>query len=67
MDFVNLHCIDLVDRMLFGPQYEKTCLQGLRPTLAQISLCIHTVLSGPLLSLTESTISKLAIREISIF
>ena len=49
--FVNLHCIDLVAHMLFGPQKEKTCLQGLQSTLAQTSLCIHKVLSVLMLSL----------------
>ena len=58
LNFLHVQALD-------GPRREKTCLQGLRTTKAQTSLC--SLINAFVIHLLESFISRLNMREISIF
>ena len=49
---------------LYGPQREKTYLQGLQTTKAQKNLCIGAVWSEFVIPLLERIMSRLAMSEI---
>ena len=55
-------------KMIYGPQWEKTCLQGFaNNTGADQPAHPRRLISAFLIRVLESTISKLATREISVF